>query len=440
MSFFLKDLFSSEFLRKPIHSYSRRTMFLIRQIKIFRLAFKRFSEDRAQLRASALTYYSILSIVPIVAMVFGIAKGFGFESFLKDELLKNFSGQEKVLEWILTFVDRYLSHIKGGVIAGVGIVVLLWSVMKLLGNIESSFNDIWQIKKSRLISRKMSDYISLVVITPVLLFVSSSTTIFLSEQIQSSSRVFPLLEYIGPILSFFVSLIPYILIWLVFTLLYLIMPNTKVEFRSAIIGGIIAGTMFQLLQWAYFYFQSRLTSYGAIYGSFAALPLFLIWMQTSWLIVLFGAEVAFANQNVEHYEAESESISISHHIKRTVTILLLREIIMSFKNGESPKTAEELANKLGMSVRLVREILYNLLESNLISETITKSVKENAYQPAQDIQKLSVSYVFNLLDKCGQDTITIEDTKGFESIRKTLDDLTEEIQKSKHNKLVHELV
>lgn len=439
MSFKIKELFTGDLLRKPVSSYSRWTLFLIRQIKIFRLAFKGFTEDRVQLRASALTYYSILSIVPIVAMVFGIAKGFGFESFLKEELLKNFSNQEKVLEWILTFVDRYLSHIKGGLIAGVGIVILLWSVMKLLGNIESSFNDIWQIKKARVMSRKMSDYISLVVITPVLLFVSSSTTIFLSEQIQSSSHVFPLLEYIGPILSFFIGLIPYILIWLVFTLLYIIMPNTKVEFKSALIGGIIAGTMFQFLQWGYFYFQSMLTSYGAIYGSFAALPLFLIWMQLSWLIVLLGAEMAFANQNVEHYEAESESFNISNHMKRTVTILLLKDIIDKFRNGEPPETPEKLANKNGMSVRLVREILYELLEANIISETITKNVKENAYQPAQDIHKLTIGYVFNLLDKRGMDNITIEDIKGFESMKKTIDKLMEEIQISKNNKLIHEL-
>lgn len=439
MSFSIKELFSAAILRKPLKNYSRRAIFLIRQIKIFRLAFKGFSEDRVQLRASALTYYSVLSIVPIIAMIFSIAKGFGFDTFLKDELHKNFSGQKEVLEWILKFVNSYLSHIKGGLIAGVGIVVLLWSVMKLLGNIESSFNDIWQIKKSRVISRKMSDYISLVVITPVLLFVSSSTTIFLSEQIQSSSRVFPLLEYIGPFLSFLVGLIPYVLIWLVFTLLYIIMPNTKVEFKSALIGGIIAGTMFQLLQWGYFLFQSKLTSYGAIYGSFAALPLFLIWMQLSWLIVLFGAEVAFANQNVEHFEAESESFSISNHMKRTVTIIILREIIVNFKDGLAPQTAEQLANKFGVSVRLVREILYELLESNIISETVTKNVKENAFQPAQDVQKLTIGYVLNELDKRGQDNITIEDVKAFETMRKTIDTLMDEIQKSKSNRLIYEL-
>ena len=145
MAWSVKDLISNELLKRPLKSFKGKYLPLIRQVRIFAMAFKGFSEDKVQLRASALTYYATLSIVPIVAMVFGIAKGFGFESYLKEELLKSFTGQQQVLEWIMTFVDRYLSHIKGGLIAGVGIVMLLWSVMKLLGNIESSFNDIWQI-------------------------------------------------------------------------------------------------------------------------------------------------------------------------------------------------------------------------------------------------------------------------------------------------------
>ena len=439
MSTFLKSLNLKDILHKPLQSYTGKKLFLIRQLKIFMLAFKGFTEDRVQLRASALTYYSILSIVPIIAMAFGVAKAFGFETYLQEEVMDSFAGQEEVLKYILKFVQNYLSNISGGIIAGTGIVVLFWSVMKLLGNIESSFNDIWQIKKSRMISRKLSDYISLVVITPVLLFVSSSTTIFLSEQIKSSSQAFPLLGYIGPFLSFLVSLIPYILIWLVFILLYIVMPNTKVNFKSALIGGIIAGTMFQFLQWGYIQLQSFLTGYGAIYGSFAALPLFLMWMQLSWLIVLFGAEIAFANQNLEHYEAESESFKISAHMKKAVTILLLKEIIMNFKNSQPPATAEQLANKLDISVRLVRDILYELLETAIISETVTKSVKENAYQPAQDIEKLTVGYVFNLVERHGQDSMTTDDSKELKAMVKVVDSLSDEVLNSKSNKLVYEI-
>ncbi len=439
MNVSIKEVFSVTYLRNKIKSASPWARFLLRQIRIFRLAFKGFNEDKVQLRASALTYYSLLSIVPLVAMIFGIAKSFGVESYLKEQLLTNFSGQETVLEWILTFVDRYLSHIKGGVIAGVGIVILIWSVMKLLGNIETSFNDIWQIKKSRVISRKMSDYISLVFITPILLIVSSSVTLFLSNQVKNTSELLPILDYIGPILSALVTVVPYILIWLVFTLLFIVMPNTKVNFSSAFIGGIISGTMFQLWQWGYIYIQSWLTGYGAIYGSFAALPLFLIWMQTSWLIVLFGAEVAFANQNVEHYQAESESFNLSLHVKRTMTMMILKEIILNFKNGENPETAEQLANKLDFPVRLVRDVLYELQEVGIVSETITKNVKENAYQPAQDIDKLTIGYVIDKLDKRGQDSLPLEHNKELAKMTKVVDGFMNELQSSKNNRMVSDL-
>ena len=214
------------------------------------------------------------------------------------------------------------------------------------------------------------------------------------------------------------------------------MPNTKVNFKSALIGGIIAGTMFQLLQWGYIYFQGMLTGYGAIYGSFAALPLFLIWMQTSWLIVLFGAEVAFANQNIEHYEAESESINISNHMKQAVTLMILKEIIRNFKEGLQPETAEQLANKLDFSVR---EIIYDLLETGIISETVTKNVKENAYQPGQAIEYLTVGYVIELLDKRGNDNLRTENLKSLEKMTKVIDGFADEIKNSKNNKLVHEL-
>ncbi|MBA7555696.1 hypothetical protein ES705_48376 [subsurface metagenome] len=197
--------------------------------------------------------------------------------------------------------------------------------------------------------------------------------------------------------------------------------------------------MFQFLQWGYIYFQSMLTGYGAIYGSFAALPLFLIWMQLSWLLVLFGAEVVFANQNVEHYEAESESINISNHLKRSVTMLVLKGIIMNFKNNEPPATAEQLAKKMDFPVRLIREILYELLETGIISETVTKNVKENAYQPAQDIENLTVGYVIDLLDKRGNDNLEIEDNKELERMIKVIDGFMEEIKTSKNDRLVYEL-
>ncbi len=432
----IKPVFTKEFWNLNKVAHSPRRKLIVKQIRIFSIAMRGFTEDRVQVRASALTYYTMLSIVPIAAMVFGIAKGFGIDDTLQDYINTTFESQKEIASYILNFADKYLSNIKGGIIAGVGIFVLLWTVMRLLSNIELSFNDIWQIKKSRVMSRKLSDYISLVVIAPVLLVASSGVTMFIGNEIKDSQNVFPIIDYLGPILGFLTTLIPLILVWLVFTLLYIIMPNTKVKFGSAFAGGAIAGSMFQIFQLLYVNFQKQLFNYGEVYGSFAALPLFLIWLQLSWLIVLFGAEVAFANQYVEHYETESETFNISHHMKRIVSLMIVKLIALNFKEGIRPMTSEEIAEKLDLPVRLVRDINYELLEVGIVSETITQNVKESAYQPAIDINRLTVGYVLDLLDKRGSDKLDIENKTELEKMTRLVDSFSQEIEKSTSNKLL----
>jgi membrane protein len=415
---------------------SSRKRFFIKQVRIFSLAVRGFTEDRVQLRASALTYYTLLSIVPIAAMAFGVAKGFGFDGKLTTYITQSFESQKDVSVWILGFADKYLSNIKGGVIAGIGVVILLWTVMRLLSNIELSFNDIWEIKKARAMSRKMSDYISLVIIGPILIVAAFSINIFLKQQVANSAEAFPLLGYIGPILSALLTLLPYVFIWFVFMLVYIIMPNTKVTVGSAFIGGVIGGTMFQIFQLIYINFQSVLFNYGEIYGSFAALPLFLVWMQISWLIVLFGAEIAFANQNVDHYEAESELFNISKHMKSAVTLLIVREIAINFRESKPPLTSSDLANVLDLPIRLIRDIVYELTDVGIITETVTNNVKDNAYQPATDTDNLTTSYVINALDRRGNDKISTEHTKNLKKVNAIVDSFAEEIEKSKNNKLL----
>jgi membrane protein len=329
-----------------------------------------------QVRASALTYYTLLSLVPIAAMVFGIAKAFGFDERLRTAIVEGFESQTEVSMYILNFAEKYISNIKGGVIAGIGVIILLWTVMRLLSNIELSFNDIWQIKKSRAMSRKMSDYISLVIIGPVLIAASFSINIFFKTAIGNQRRNFSADRLHWPhIVLFIIGCFLLFFVWVVFMLVYIIMPNTRVKAGSALIGGIIAGTLFQLFQLLYINFQSQLFNYGEVYGSFAALPLFLVWMQISWLIVLFGAEISFANQNVGHYEAESESYNISHHMKSIVTLLIVRLVAVNFRNSDPPLTSSAIADKLDLPVRLVRDILYELTDVGIVSETVTQKYK-----------------------------------------------------------------
>ncbi len=429
-----------EFLEKGIWKIrlkerSSSKFFFIRQLRIFMLAIRGFAEDKVQLRASALTFYTLLSIVPVLAMVFGIAKGFGFEQHLKTILEENLEGQKEILSEALKFADRMLKNIKGGFIAGTGLVVLIWSVMNVLGNIENAFNNIWQIKKSRGISRRLSDYLSLVVVAPILVFVSSGFTVTQENSFLQGT----IIEYLGPVFRILVWVLSFTLIWFVFTLLYIIMPNTKVNFKSAFAGGVIGGTMFQLLQWGYVNFQSLLSGYGTIYGSFAALPLFLMWLQFSWLIVLFGAEVAFANQNVENYEYESDILNISSHYKKVLSLLIAQQIIKNFSNGLPAMTANEISHKLDIPVRLVREIIYELSEAKILSETVTRNIKELAYQPAQDPGRLSISYVIKSLDKRGIDTFPFNHSDELKSISAIIDTFTNELEKSSKNVLLKDL-
>ncbi len=402
-----------------------RWSFLIKQLRVFILAVKGFLEDKVQLRASALTFYSMLSVVPILAMLFGIAKGFGFQAKLEEELMKNFSGQQEVLNYILEFSNRFLERTKGGLIAGVGLIILFWSVMKVLGNIEESFNNIWQVKKSRSYIRKFSDYLSIVMVAPILLIISSSLNVYITTKIIGLTQQVQLLGFFSPLIDFLLRFTPFLLIWLVFTLLYIVMPNTKVNFMSALIAGIIAGTMFQVVQWAYIHFQVGVSRYNAIYGSFAALPLFLIWLEFSWLIVLFGAEISFAIQNVENYQFESESLRISPHFKRLITLLIAHQVIKRFDEGKKPLTSEDLSHTLNVPVKIVRQITYELVESGVLTETVTDSPKEYGYQPAIDINKISVSFIIQRTDSLGFDNLDVIDNESFRKISTILDNYRE---------------
>lgn len=429
--FFEKDIWKIPTKdRHPVFS------FLVRQGRILFIAAKGFNKDKIQIRASALSFYTMLSIVPILAMIFGIAQGFGFDEGLSNFLKERLQGQQEVLTVLLGFVDRYLGHINSGYIAGVGLVVLFWSVMKVLGNIESSFNNIWQIKKSRMLTRQFTDYVSLLIIAPVFLLIASSFNV---SKLQSISNSIPFLHYLDSVLKVLVSILSYTLIWIVFTLIYIVVPNTRVRFVPALIAGIIAGTMFQLLQWGYVSFQSLLSGYGAIYGTFAALPLFMMWLEFSWLIVLLGAEISFAYQNAVHYEQEAEELKVSPKHRRVLVLLVAHKIIKQFTAGDAPQNASEIAGQLGIPVRIVRDLLYELLNARIIIETVTHEVRDVAYQPALDPAKITISFVIDALDKQGQQLNFNDETAELLKLNQIVESFYEDVRKSDQNTILKDL-
>jgi membrane protein len=413
--------------------------FLIKQLRIIILALRGYNEDRCVLRASSLTFYTLLSIVPVAAMFFGIAKGFGFEKRLEKELFEKFPGQEEILNQIITFSRSLLEQTQGGIIAGIGMLVLFWSVLKVLGHIEMALNDIWEIKEQRSWGRKFSDYLSIMLISPILVLMSGSATVFITTQVEHFAQRIALLGVFSPLISFLLKLIPYVLIWVLFTILYIIMPNTKVSFKAGLVGGVVAGTLYQIAQWAYISFQVGAAKYNAVYGSFAALPLFLMWLQISWWIVLFGAELSFANQNVHTYEYEPDCLNISPGFKKLLTLQVTHLLIKKFSNGEKPLTYSQISNHLNMPVRLVHQIIFDLIESGLVSETRTKADKEFAYQPACDINKMTIQYVLEALDQSGTDDIPVAKTDDYQALSDALQNFGEAMEKSPANKLLKNL-
>ena len=425
--------------RMRLKDHSRGKSFAIRLVRIIALAVRGFDENKCMYRASALTFYSLLSIVPVIALMFGIAKGFGLQEQVEAQLLAKMEGQKEVVTQVIGFANSLLDNTSGGVIAGIGVAFLLWTIISVLSSIESSFNGIWGVIKPRTFGRKFSDYLSTILICPILLVISGSATIFVSSQIETIIEKIPLLKNLGPVFWALLKLLPYCSLWIAFTFIFMFMPNTRVKFKSALAAGIVAGTIFQFVQWIYINFQIGVTKYGAIYGSFAALPLFLIWLRTSWLIVLFGAEISFAHQNVETYEFEPDCLSVSRSFKMLLSLLITQRTVKRFCDGEKPSNASALSHELEIPVRLVRQILYELSESGVLSEVRLGEEKELAYQPAIDVDKITVKFVIDRLEQRGTSNIPVTKSAELDKLSDCLRQFGQIIDKSPANSLLKNL-
>ena len=423
----------------PLAEISRGKTFLIKQMRIIVLAARGFSNDKVMLRASALTFYSLLSIIPVAAIAFAIAKGFGLDQTLEQLITNEFQAHQEVLNWLLLNARNALDETRGVYIAGVGMIILFWSVLSLLDDIEDSFNHIWQIKSSRPWYRKFTDYLTIMLIAPVFIILSSSITVFISTELADFMSRAPILDFFKPVISFLVKFIPYFLSWITLTILFIVMPNAKVKFVPALISGIVAGTVLQVLQWLYIDLQFGITKLSAIYGSFAAVPLFIIWLQSSWIIVLLGAELAFANQNISRYEDESKALNISNYQKRALVLMILHLIIRNFSTGEKPISAENIALTLKIPMRLARDILQDLSSVNLVSIIHENEQIERLYQPAIDINRITVSYVFTRLDKKGVEQTMVIKNKDYEKVISMLEKFDKLIAKSDSNILIKDL-
>lgn len=433
------EFIKTDIWRIRLTDLEKTKSFLIKYLRIFIISIKEFIEDKCPLRASALTFYSLLSVVPVAAMAFAIAKGFGFQQKLEMQLMEKFSGQETVIMRVIEFSRNMLDNTKGGLIAGVGVVILLWAVISVLGHIEESFNDIWGIKKARSFGRKFSDYLSMILIAPVLLIMSSSATLMIATHLEQITGRIALLGVFSPLIALIIKALPYCLIWILFAFIYLFMPNRKVGIFSGFFAGIAAGTIFVIVQKVYILFQVGVAKYNAIYGSFAALPMFLIWLQLSWYIVLFGAELSFAHQHVNDYEFDPDRKRISPFFKKILSLHVLHALVKNFIGGGRPLSATQLCESLQIPIRLVRDIMDDLTESSLVSITILDSAEEEAYQPARDINDYSIGFIMETLDNTGIDTIPVARTDALDALFESMQAFADTIKTSASNRMLKDI-
>lgn len=367
-------------------------------LKTLILAIRGFNDNDINMRANSLTYSFMFALVPILAMVVAVARGFGFEQVIEDALNKSFLGNYHIVPTIMGFVQRYLETAQGGVFIGIGLFILLWAIYSFFRNVETSFNKIWEVNKSRSILRQATNYITILIAIPILLIASSGINLFVNTTITESVSWINLSAMNERLLQ----LVPWLTSWFIFFLLYWSVPNTRVHWLSALIPGILIGTTVQVLQMASVYIIMFLSRTSIVYGTFAAIPLLLTWVQWTCLSILFGAELSYSIQNNERFDYKHDTESMSRRYKDYLTLYICYEIVHRFEQGEEAYTAQEIARKNHLPVRLVHQLLSRLTETRIITEIRpAKETEKMRYQPALDINKITVGMVIEHIEQQG---------------------------------------
>ena len=403
-------------------------------LRLISLSVSGFCKDDCSIRASSLTYYTLMSIVPILALSFSIAKAFNLHEPLKEELLVKFHENKEAITEMIFFADRLVNETRGGLLAGIGIIVLIWSALSLIESMESAVNHIWDMNKMRSWRRLISEYISLLLVAPILFIFSSTTVVIVATHIEHLFQNLPLGNFLISFLHIFATLIPYASFSLFFSFLYYVLPNVKVKFYSAFIGGVVAGIFYLLAQWGYIYFQIGVSHYGAVYGSLAALPLFLIWVQVSWFIFLFGAEVSCSYQSLDAHEFGASLEKASPRFKKILSLWLLQFIMNHFQETLQPTSLFSIRQQCRIPLSIATPLLQELVFCNLLIKA-----KDSTYLPSRPLENLRISDALEAIESKGESDMPFIHSKELIHFERALRSFAELIKKSPENQLLSAL-
>jgi len=372
---------------------------LLRQVQTVALVIRDFNINQCFLRAAALTYYTMLSLVPLLALTFALLKAFGVQNLLQPLIIEKLNvGDGQVADVIL----GYINNTQVTQLGAVGLVFLLVAVVSLLTNVEKSFNHIWGVMEVRPMLRRFADYLSVILVGPLLIISAVSMT----STLASNSFVQKLIEMemVGNLILLLFKVTPFFFMWLAFTGLYVFMSNIKVEWRAAFVGGVVGGTLWQIAQVGYVHFQVGVGRYNAIYGTMAALPIFMVWLYLSWVIVLFGLGVCYAKQNLRTSGRDLRGSEVSRNSFEQVALALLVTLADRFAKGDPSISNEQLAKFLFIPPRLCHNIISLLLKIGFVSEHCTLAGRCQ-YQLGRSAENLKLAEIFREMGDFGEEAL-----------------------------------
>lgn len=396
------------------------TSMRVRIIKTINLCINTFLDKDLQKQAAALVYSTLLAIVPALALLFAIGRGFGFQTLISNELLRFFPAQEKVINTATNFVDSYLTQASQGLFVGIGIVFLLWTLISLLSNIENVFNSLWGIKSNRTFYRKITDYTALCLLVPILMVCSAGINIFMATFMKTIFGH----TLLSPVVSILLDCAPFVLYCVAFTISFLIVPNTNVQLKYAAISGLICGIAFQLVQTLFISGQLYVAKYNAIYGSFSFLPLLLIWLHLSWLILLFGCTLTYSLQNIFHFTFTEDTDNIAPGYMRKLTVATAAIIVTRFKRSQPPCTLEYISRHHGLPIRLITGIVHTLHAAGVIYYVELTGGKRGL-APAVELSTYTLADLLRSIEAQGNADFVPGFTTRYHSVVRVIDKLND---------------
>lgn len=416
--------------------YDPRKTMKVRLIKTINLTVQAFLNRDLQIKSMAITYQTVFAMVPALAMLLAISKGFGFQEMVEKELYTYFPSQSKALGAALGFVDSYLAEASSGLLVGIGLIVLLWTLISLLSNIEDAFNNIWDIKTGRNTMQKIKDYIAIFLLIPILMILSSGISIFMSSTVLAAVPF----AFLTPMVNAIMELVPVVLTWGAFTLCFWLIPNTKVEFKFAAISGAFCAVAFEVLQLLFLNGQIYVSKYNAIYGSFAFLPLMLIWLQLSWLLLLSGCGLTYSLQNVFSYNFFGNLSTVAESYFRKVLLVVTAVVYRRFHLGLSAPTRNKLSMTYGLPIRLVSNIADRLERAGLIQMNESRDGKDDPGMiPTTDTDQIMVKDVVARVESSGMKDFIPEFNTTYRQALEELGDISERMYEAAGDKLIRDL-